>query len=122
MPDIPAPALDAAERAIIEAATDFGHDDIVAGPSGDLARAALEAAVPILAEAVAQKILAHRDNHGPEQHTRGYLSWRRYFTIAAQVASLAFSTEQDLKRMAAEALAPGNYVACPAPEDGTDGH
>jgi hypothetical protein len=49
MPDYPASALAAAERAIIEAATDFGQDNIVAGPSCDLARAALEAAAPILA-------------------------------------------------------------------------
>jgi hypothetical protein len=39
MPDIPEAALAAAERAIIEAATDFGTDN-VAGPSRDLARAA----------------------------------------------------------------------------------
>jgi hypothetical protein len=51
VPDIPAASLAAAERAIIEAATDFGQDNIVAGPSSVFARAALEAAAPILAEA-----------------------------------------------------------------------
>lgn len=88
----------------------------MAGPSCDLARAALEAAAPVLAEAVAQKITAHRDNHGPEQHTRGYLSWHRYLTIAAQVASLAFLTEDERKRMAAEALARGDVIGCNPPE------
>lgn len=51
MTDAPASALAAAESAIIEAATDFGHDDILCGSSRQFARAALEAASPLLAEA-----------------------------------------------------------------------
>ena len=51
MADIPASVLAAAERAIIKAATDFGHDDLVAGSSRQFARAALDAAAPLLAEA-----------------------------------------------------------------------
>jgi len=56
VPDtIPDEWIDAVERAIIEAATDFGQDSIVAGPSRDLARAALESAVPILTAEPAAK-------------------------------------------------------------------
>jgi hypothetical protein len=52
MPDvIPPAAFAAAEQAIIEAATDFGHDDLVCGSFREFARAALEAAAPLLAEA-----------------------------------------------------------------------
>jgi hypothetical protein len=51
MPDVPATSLAAAEAAIIKAASDFGHDDMVCGSSRALARAALEAAAPLLAEA-----------------------------------------------------------------------
>jgi hypothetical protein len=51
MADLPAAALSAAEVAIINAAVDFGQDDIVAGSSRVLAKAALEAAAPILAKA-----------------------------------------------------------------------
>jgi len=49
--DYPPAVLAAAEKAIIEAATDFGHDDLVAGSFREFARAALEAAAPLLAEA-----------------------------------------------------------------------
>ena len=51
MPEIPGAALAVAEYAIIETAADFGHGDMVCGSSRDLARAALEAAAPLLAEA-----------------------------------------------------------------------
>lgn len=47
-PKLPRYALDFAEAAIIRAATDFGQDDIVAGPSRELARAALTAALGVI--------------------------------------------------------------------------
>jgi hypothetical protein len=42
--------LAAAERALTVAAADFGHGDYIAGSCADLARAALDAAAPLLAE------------------------------------------------------------------------
>jgi hypothetical protein len=89
-----------------------------------LARAALEAAAPIMAEAVAQKILAHMEAHGPQAGTPlgGTLrrAWRRHFGIAARVAAFAFSTEEDEKRAAAEAVARGDMIVCPGPEPGEE--
>ncbi len=73
-------------------------------------RCTLEAAASLLAEAVARKILAHMEAHGPRELGTG--AWRRHFRIAAQVAAGAFSTDEDLKRQAAEALNRGDYMAC----------
>jgi hypothetical protein len=122
VPDIPPASLAAAEYAIIGAATDFGQDNIVAGPSCDLARAALEAAAPILAEHVAQKITAHMESHGPHRPAgalepvtaigRDYRAWRRHFAIAARVAAGAFWTDEDKLRLAAEAIGRGEFIAC----------
>jgi len=84
-------------------------------PAG-LARVAVEAAAPILAEAAASKILAHMQAHGPEAGTPlgGTLrrAWRRYLHIAAQVASFAFDTEDDMRRKAAAAIGRGDFVVC----------
>lgn len=41
---------------------------------------------------------------------------RQHFGIAARVASRAFLTEDDMKRIAARELAAGSFVASPAPE------
>jgi hypothetical protein len=51
VPDIRPDILDAAEEAIIRAASDFSRDDIKERSSRKLARAALTAAAPLLAEA-----------------------------------------------------------------------
>ncbi|HEY6493292.1 MAG TPA: hypothetical protein VIZ43_08470 [Trebonia sp.] len=84
-----------------------------------LARAALDAVAADLGEYVAVKILAHMEAHGPAtegaEWTRRY---RRDFGTAARVAAFAFLTEDDKLRMAAAALAAGDFIACPAPEDG----
>jgi hypothetical protein len=115
VPDIPKAAVDAAERAIIEAATDFGQDNIVAGSSCDLARVALGAAAPILAETVARKILAHMETCDLEAIRRGHpipRGWRRDLRIAAQVAALAFNTDEDNKRLATEAIKHGEAAGC----------
>jgi hypothetical protein len=116
MAEIPAAALTAAERAIIEAATDFGQDDIVAGSSRNLARAALEAAAPVLAETIAQKILLHMQEHDKSADPASARAWRRHFGIAARVAAGAFYTEDDLKRLAAEAIARGDFIISTCPE------
>jgi hypothetical protein len=124
VPDYPSEALAAAEAAIIKAAgTDFGSPGRA---SERLARAALDAAAPVLAEAVAQRILAHMEAHQPRSPAgmlevetevgRRYRTWRRHFRIAAQVASLAFSTREDQLRMAAEAIGRGDVIVCNPPE------
>lgn len=113
MTDIPQQAITAAVAA-------YAREAYVDGEpiEGDerVIRAALEDAAPILAEHVAQKILAHRDAHEPKDGpTRR--RWRRYLGIAARVASLAFSTEDDIKREAAQAIANGNFAGCFTRED-----
>jgi len=89
----------------------------------DIARVALEAAAPVLAEAVAQKILAHMEAHGPAPEAPGVTrhevlrrAWLRHFSIAARVAAGAFYTADDLKRLAAEAIERGDFIACNIPE------
>ncbi len=81
-------------------------------------RRVLETAAPAMAEHVAARILAHMEEHGPRDAAGEPLdsltgmAWRRHLRTAAQVASLAFSTEEDIKREAAEALSRGDYTAC----------
>jgi hypothetical protein len=82
-------------------------------------RCALEAAAPVLAEAVAQRILAHMEAHGPRDagmadSLGGTLrrAWHRHFGIAARVAALTFSTPEDIRRDAAAALNRGDFAAC----------
>jgi hypothetical protein len=88
-----------------------------------LARAALEAAAPILAEAIAQKITAHMQEHGPGPGSPGVTlhetlrrAWTRHFGIAARVAAGAFYTREDELRLAAEAIGRGDFIACDIPE------
>ncbi len=122
MPDLPAAAVQAAAAAI-ERELMSGRDYSMAADSDEaLARAALEAAAPILAEAVAQKILAHMEGFGPRKPRgalepvidtgRDYRTWRRYFGIAARVAAGAFDTREDQLRKAAEAIERGDFIAC----------
>lgn len=78
-----------------------------------LVRTALEAAAPVLAEAVARAIDAHRDAHGPHPATPVIRrAWRRHLTIASQVASLTFTTREELLQQAAAAIERGDYMAC----------
>jgi hypothetical protein len=109
MPDIPAAAADAAAEAMCE----LHHLD--SGWAQVLARGALEAAAPILAEAVAQAILAHAERH-PRDPDHVPTAWHRHFSIAARVAAGAFDTREDQMRMAAVAIQRGDYVACDIPE------
>lgn len=54
--------LQAAEMALVRAATDFGQDDIIAGPSPKLAMAVLDAVLPAIEQHVrrsmAREVLA----------------------------------------------------------------
>jgi hypothetical protein len=53
---LPKFAVEAAEHAIIQAAADFGHDDLVAGSAREFARAALEAALPLIEKHVHREV------------------------------------------------------------------
>lgn len=74
-----------------------------------LTRLMLEAAAPALAEHVAGRLRAHADRRWPLEGPTAPASEaarirRRAFISAAQVAALAFSTDDDLRRAAAEVL------------------
>jgi hypothetical protein len=113
--NIPKAAITAASVAI-ERELASGRVFAMAADSDEaLARAALEAAAPVLAEAVAKRILAHMDQSTRRRavrNRRGLLAYRRHFATAARVAAGAFSTPEDLKRMAIEAIARGDFVMC----------
>lgn len=124
VPNIPQEAVDAAVAA-------YARDAYLDGQpiDGDerVIRAALEAAAPLLADTIAQKILAHMEEFGPRPPAgtlepvttpgRAYRTWRRHFGIAARVAAGAFYTREDELRKAAEAIGRGDYAACRMPED-----
>ena len=114
MPDYP-PGVEPAVRAAIAAKLPVGtswNTDVTS-----LARAALDAAAPLLAESVAEKILAHMEKYEPPGATgTRWRARRRHFSIAARVAAGAFTIREESLRLAAEAIARGDYVACPAPE------
>ena len=127
MPEYPPAALTAAQEAISRCLMEGGGFDTWVDSDEALARAALDAAVPVLAEACAQAILEHMERAGPGLHVelRGEAALRRnmrrvHFSTAARVAAGAFSTEEDLKRAVAEAIARGDYAVCdiPEPDDG----
>lgn len=113
MPDYPPAAAQDAEAAIrdeIRSSREIEPDR--------LARAALDAAWPHLADAVAKAILAHMEAHEPAAMAGAarLRQWRRDMHIAAQVAGLAFFTRDDKLRMTAEAMARGDCIACDIPE------
>jgi hypothetical protein len=117
VPDIPESAVGPAAEALCTL------HDLDPEWARTLARAALEAAAPLLAEAVAQKILAHMEEHGPGPASPGVTlhetmrrAWRRHFGIAARVAAGAFYTREDHLRLAAEAIERGDFIACDIPE------
>jgi hypothetical protein len=120
MPEIPVPE-EAVTRAL--AARAEALSALTVFTEEQLTRMELEAAAPVLAEAVAQKILAHMNEHGPAPESPGVTrhevlrrAWRRHFGIAARIAAGAFDTREDQLRKAAEAIARGDYVACNPPE------
>ena len=110
MPEIPQAAITAAAIAI-ERELMSGTDYAMAADSDEaLARVALEAAAPVLAEYVARKIQAHADRQFPKtdpakvpgQPDRWRI-WHRHFGIAARIAAGAFDTNDD-GRLQAEKL------------------
>lgn len=125
MADIPAAALAAGAEAVNEAHAKRGWNKPAPWWTTEVATAVLDAAAPLLAEAVAQKILAHAEEHDnglkPANKSVDRIlqrAWRRHFGIAARVAALAFYTDEDIKRLATEAVERGDYLACRLPEEG----
>jgi hypothetical protein len=110
MPDIPQPAITAAVRALRAHPWPDGETT-----EAQIATAVLEAAAPLLADQIARKILAHADDRWPSGCI-GSQPARRHFRTAAQIAGLAFYTDEDMKRLAAEAIAAGNVAWCGVPE------
>lgn len=94
--------------------TEAEHGEGIAECTG-LARTALEGAAVPLGAHVAGKIAAHAESHGQRGPVAMVLAWRRHFQTAAQVAARAFLTDEDVKRLAAEALASGDHAACDPP-------
>ena len=125
MPNVPASSIAAATEAIRR---EFRVDlDRPGAPEADaLARVALEAAAPLLAEEIAQKITAHMEGFGPKRPAgalepataigRDYRAWLRHFGIAARIAAVAFYGRDDQLRLAMEAMERGDYMACVIPE------
>ena len=124
MPDVPAAALLAAALAIHRAACplrdDPDHDCARDAAHEEMlmprARAALEAAAPLLAEACAQRILAHAERQHPRDPDHVPTAWHRHMDIAARVAAGAFYTREDLLRLAAQAIERGDVAWCNPPE------
>lgn len=112
MPDVPAGAITAAASAIereLMGGTSYGF---AMASDEALARVALEAAAPILAEAVAAKILAHAECQHPRNKNHLPTAWDRHFSIAARIAAGAFYTREDELRLAAEAIGRGDVIWC----------
>jgi hypothetical protein len=68
-------------------------------------RAALDAAAPILAEAVARKIREHMETWSPTLTGAQLSRWRRHMGIAARIAELTFTTRDELIRDTAASIA-----------------
>lgn len=119
MPDYPAEIRKAAADAVFSLNI---HGSALKGmdtrqEAEAIAAAVLDAVARQLGDHVAGKIAAHRDEWAAGKPGAGTRGWRWHLGVAARVASRAFLTEDDLRRIAARELAAGNYAACPAPED-----
>ena len=89
MPDIPAEAIDAAAEAVTLAANHFDASETETS-ARIFARAALDAAAPILAGEIAQKITEYAAEHEPDARTAEEMmrrsAWRGHFHPAAPIA------------------------------------
>ena len=56
---LPRGSLSAATQAVTQAAADYGHDGLIAGDAETLARAAIEAALPLIERDVRRKTARH---------------------------------------------------------------
>ena len=116
MPDIDPAVRDRAYDAALAHATEYVTPDLLRQVADDV----LDAAAPLLAEACAVKILAHMEARGPASgsgYNQPLRAWRRHMGIAARVAARSFSTRDEELQQAAAAIARGDFVQCPAPEE-----
>lgn len=88
------------DEAVMAAATAIerellsGRDYSMAQDSDEaLARVALEAAAPILADQIATAILRYADQHEPLTGSGAYVAWHRHFDAASAVAAKAFGRD-----------------------------
>jgi hypothetical protein len=91
---LPRGAIQAAQLAIVRAATDFGHGNLVAGDSEDFARAAIEAVLSVIERdarrKVARELLARFSARLPEQEAYGaYMDMRTDLRRLARGEELA---------------------------------
>lgn len=116
MPDLPETAIQhCAEVMFRQYESEYNADHLTWRDFADPARAILDAAAADLGEHVAGKILAHMDKYHPAGGSR-LNPWRRHFSTAARIAAWAFLTEDDEKRLAAEAVARGDFAVCAIPD------
>ena len=92
VPDIPEEAVTRAAEAITLAANHFEAGETESS-AVRFARAALEAAAPLLADQIASAILRHADENEPDPGSRGYPAWHRHFEAASAVAAKAFGRD-----------------------------
>jgi hypothetical protein len=116
MPDYPDTAIQhAAEVMLRQYESQYSAEHLTWRDFAGDARAILDAVAPDLGEHAASKIFAHMEAHGanpatvklPQPHALKAAAYRRHFQTAARIAARAFLTEEDTKRLAAEALARG---------------
>ena len=92
VPDIPEEAVTRAAEAITLAANHFKAGETESS-AVRFARAALEAAAPLLADQIASAILRHADENEPDPGSRGYPAWHRHLEAASAVAAKAFGRD-----------------------------
>ena len=120
MPDIPEDALEAATDEVTRWMLEYDwmtglNAEQVRSVSRDAVTRALEVAAPTLGEHAASKILAHMEAHGGQDFRRRH-AYRMHMQTAARIAAGAFLAEDDLDRLAVEAIVRGDYIACEIPE------
>lgn len=116
MPDIPASSLATGIEAVYGVYAKRGWNKPAPWWAEEVSAAVLEAATPLLAEEVAQKILEHAERQHPRDPDHVPTAWHRHFSVAARVAAGAFDTREDQLRMAAEAIKRGDVAWCNPPE------
>jgi hypothetical protein len=115
VPDYPPEVHTLATDAVAECLQSWG----LPTPPGLVPRLASDVLARIaaaLGDHAAQAILEHAERQHPRVPGHVPDAWHRHFSIAARVAARAFLTEEDTKRMAAEALMRGGFAACAIPE------
>lgn len=116
MPDIPASSLATGIEAVYGVYAKRGWNKPAPWWAEEVSAAVLEAATPLLADEIAQKILEHAERQHPRDPDHVPTAWHRHFSVAARVAAGAFSTDEDMKRLAVEAIEREDWIRCDIPE------